>query len=336
MAPGYVDTLSDVLSSDFDLKLTNASVGGNTSVFGLLSLKLGDEVEANDVIVVEFAINDYSLCRPETWPFYCSSVEGMVRDILHRNRFAQVFLILLGRRAQEAAETSQKMFEFSLELSKNYGVHTVGVDSHLKKTLSAEEFRNAYSDDLHYKRHIATDVVGPYVANCIASVWHAPLAPRWDSPAVSADTFEPAVAISARDLLDRPVVTFENSRFAEHTLEIKAGETVKVAVPGRILLARFVSCSNSCQVKITESHGKKHTFDSARPEMDGDRFSFLIRSAPFSRRDWAKVPKGIMNEVTIEVLPPEGPASPNPAMETKAIVNKSDEPAFYLSSFLVY
>jgi hypothetical protein len=137
------------------------------------------------------------------------------------------------------------------------------------------------------------------------------------------------------DLLDRPAIIFENSRYVERAVQILAGETVKIRVPGRLLMARFVSCANSCSVRITESNKKSMTFESARPEMDGDRFPFLIRSAPFFRRDWATIPKAKMNELTIDVLPPEGAASGTLAPTAALSSVKSDAPAFYLSSLLV-
>lgn len=300
-----------------------------------MQAKLGTEVENNDAFIIEFAINDYGLCRPETWPFYCSAVEGLVREILRRNNHAKIFSILLGRRSPETAAISRQVLEFSQSLSDHYGVHTVPVDSRLKETLAEADFKAAFSDDLHYKRPIAIGIVGKFVGDTIAAVLQSAPPPRFDAPALSGDTFEGSVATSALDLLERPAIVFENSRYVERAVEIFAGETVKVSVPGRLLLARFVSCANSCRVRVTESGKKTMTFDSARPEREGDKFPFLIRSAPFFRRDWATIPKAKMNELTIEVLPPEGAASGSLVRPAALSSVKSDAPAFYLSSLLV-
>lgn len=331
--PGYIDTVTEVLNGIFDLTLTNASVGGNTSVFALMQVKMGTEVEGNDAVIIEFAVNDYMLCRPEIWPFYCATVEGLVREILNRNPRAQIFFIMLGRRSQETAAQSRQMLEFSQKLGDQYGTHTVPVDTHLQQTLSEAEFRGAYSDDLHYRRGFASAVVGPYVAQTIATALHAAPLPRLALPTLTAETFEGAVVVPAGDILPRPVIVFENSRYVERAVEILAGETVKVVIPGRLLLTRFVSCANSCRVRITESGGKTMVFDTARPDRES-RFAFLIRSTPFSRRDWGTVPKGVPNELTIEVLPPEGPGA-GADLVVAPPTTRSGAPAFYLSSLLV-
>jgi hypothetical protein len=332
--PGYLDTVAEILERDFDLKFVNAAVGGNTSLFGLLSAKFGDAIETSDVVLIEYAINDYSLCRPETWPFYCGTVEGLVREILNRNNHAHIFLIQLGRRAQDFAAYSENMLEFSLTLSAHYGVHTVAVDSHLRQTLDADAFKKAYSDDLHYRLTTSTGIVGPYVAQAITAVLQSPTTPRFDAPPVSADTFEGSVALRAADLIPLPTITFDNSRYSERAIEIRAGESLKVSVPGRLLLAGFVACANSCRVTVTENSGKTMTFESARPEKEGDDFPFLIRSVPFSRRDWATIEKGKWNELTISALPRDGSVTVKSDVPLKPA--RSAGPAFYLSSFLVY
>ncbi len=337
MTPGYLSAVTEILTDvhQFDVKVANVSTGANTSAFGLLSMKMGREIETNDVFIIEYGINDYELRRPDTWVFYCGIVEGMVREVLQRNHRAQVFIVHFGRRPRQTAVFHEKMLQFSLSLCDRYGVHTVPVDAYLKKTLQEDEFAGAYSDDMHYRRHLVTSFIGTYVANFIAAALFSDTPPRHDAKAQSALTFEDSVALHAQDVLSGPPKTFENTRYLEQTITIASGKTVAFAAPGNLLLVRYVSSPASCRVTISDNDGEGLTFDTLCKEVASGKFPFLVRSTAFSRRNWLGLSKGRKNEITIAALPKDSDRPLTVERGDMLAPTGTGDLAFHLSAILV-
>ncbi len=99
MLPGYLPTLLSTMARrgiELDV-MADLAVGGTTSALGLYQLKIFEQLEECELLVIEYAINDAFVYGDERRPFrhWARFYEGIIRYALERNPNLHIATLVL-------------------------------------------------------------------------------------------------------------------------------------------------------------------------------------------------------------------------------------------------
>ncbi|MBS7537301.1 SGNH/GDSL hydrolase family protein [Ancylobacter sonchi] len=294
MAPGYVGQACTWIKAKTRAapKLTNLSVGANNCLIGLENLKELDGFEAVDKVVVEFAINDFSLATPDGFETWQCAYEGLLRHILLSCPRAQVFHLVLGRRAERKREQTARIRDGIRDIVDYYkrcrDVRLLDFDNNLRSRLDNDQARIEahHSDDAHYNFENGIPLLSRYLAHHLMKE-PLPVSAPWPASR-HADAFDRA---RLRRLSDMPagldLRTFANARFSRKASVLKPGERLVVDLPGPMICLSFQSTADSRPLLVEEDGEAPVLLFTANAELKQTPDKFRIKNFTFEWKKWA-------------------------------------------------
>ncbi|MCB4768844.1 SGNH/GDSL hydrolase family protein [Ancylobacter sp. Lp-2] len=309
MAPGYVGQACVRIKekSRQAPKLTNISVGANNCLIGLENLKELDGLGPFDKVVVEFAINDFSLATPDGFETWQCAYEGLLRHILRLCPDAQVFHLVLGRRAERKQEQTARIRDGMKQIVNHYKGHRdvrlLDFDGYLRKRLENDQARieQHYSDDAHYDFENGIPLLSRYVAHHLTT---EPLpASSTCPPPRHADVFDRAQLHRITEMpVGLEVRAFENTRFVRKASALKPGEGLAVELPGPLICLSFQSTADSRPLLVEEEGEAPVLFFTANAELKQTPDKFRIKNFTFEWKKWAGMARKGPRRVTLTAI----------------------------------
>jgi hypothetical protein len=251
----------------------NLAIGATPCTLGLEQLAALPAGNAPDILVIEYAITDVHLARPERLELWKASFEGIIRHALDRNPSCRIFPVIFGQRSFEKTEIWAPYLPLMFDLERHYEcVHIIDIDGFMKRRFSGVHFKNLYADEHHYSPGAAHGV-GLHIAGVIANrLRRPPMALKPDK--LYNNCFDRVVVLDLSEVCPAQRV-FENSVFCLKTGVIRQGESVEVHFPGRLISATFVASqdSGSMQMSTNTDSFFAHTNNL---HVENGKFSFLL------------------------------------------------------------
>jgi hypothetical protein len=289
MAPGYTTQLEDLLArSDIaDLvgtqaKVTNLSVGANSSIRGLETLKQTD-LGNFDMFILEYFINDFSLANRDGIEFWLSCYEGMIRHILSVRPQARILPLLLGRRDKTFFPRQRSMRKHMASLADTYGLRLVDFDSFAHESLTyRNQFRNLYDDGNHLKRPQITALIASHLVLAILAELASPPVHRLpdEITPLAIAPFDDAQTLDANAVapVDLPRIRFVNSRYDVSAVAMSAGTQLKLPSGVSPISISFVAAPDAGQLRIGSDSLPNIQINTLHKRVKDGDFAFLLKT----------------------------------------------------------
>lgn len=230
MQPGYWPSLLATMARRgvaLDV-VADLSVGGTTSGFGLFQLKANEHHLAEaDVLIIEYALNDAFVYGDERRPFrhWARFYEGIIRYALAKNPSLRIVSLVFGARGGTYVSAVPSIDAGMHYISDWYETSIVNVSRHLMRRFGREVVTDPafYSDQGHYARPIATNIVADIVAGELESILATPIKSRALPLPIDVQHFAEAKVLDAKTLIDTcglPAREYRNRRFAATTADL--------------------------------------------------------------------------------------------------------------------
>lgn len=277
---GYVPRLAPALyKQGIDAHINNVSIGASYCLRGLSSVISG-EAEGSDIYILEFSVTDTPYLAKvgiETW---LMSYEALVRSIYFQSPEASIIALILGRADKTVFKWQRVMRREIKLLAKKYGFSVVDFDKQLHNLLpSFEEFKEMYTDKLHYAAPLAPSLCATAIAKKIRAITEKERSEPHNTALSERHVLDGAKVLNFVDyekVDNLPKENFENSRYKVDVVKLAVGEKINLPDGIKPLGVEFVSTINSSSMGV-ERDGKDthiHTFHKGLSEK---RFNFLIR-----------------------------------------------------------
>lgn len=250
MLPGYLPTLLSTMARrgvELDI-VADLAVGGTTSAFGLYQLKIFEQLEDCELLLIEYAINDAFVYGDERRPFrhWARFYEGIIRYALERNPNLRIATLVFGARNGSFLNSVPSIDAGVNYISQWYGTICADVSRMLMQQYGRDAVTNPsfYLDQGHYARPIATTIVANLIADVLEPALSAPHRPKALPFAIDPDHFANARALSGEQLckrLGRTPVEYSNRRFSISALNL-GNDRMRFEVDNGQLLALGYVC----------------------------------------------------------------------------------------------
>lgn len=240
MLAGYTASLADRLAQSGYPRdaIRNIAVGANTCLIGLQMLHATKDIAEQDIIVIEYAVNDHVMFMAGEEDLWRSAFEGLVRNLTRRWPNARIFNLMLGRGDVAAAVWERQLAE-NRRISERYrNVRLLDADAFVRERLPGR--RMFHTDLLHYVLPIQGEV-GRWVADEILA--SAPAVPEPLPAPLSSDVFDPVVVVDFPVMRPESLVTFSNSVVSVDAMRVKPGDDIVFEVDGPLISLSFVSAA---------------------------------------------------------------------------------------------
>jgi hypothetical protein len=273
MLKGYMASLRDALKIPPE-NIRNLALGANSCLMGLISLASETEIENPDVVVIEYAVNDYALLVAGQASVWVAAYEGLVRQVSRRFPEALICCVILGRSDSQPGRWNV-ITEGTTRIAANYA-NTVVVDC--PRTLSkyfTEIDGDTFSDPLHYGERART-AAGLLVADAIKAA-PQPTARPLPAP-IDSDALDPVAVVDFSRLRPEGRQTFENSVVSTDCLRLEIGSSISVELPGPLIAISFISRKDggSFLMRWNDKSALVHTL---HDQVESGNFPFLPLSA---------------------------------------------------------
>ncbi|MGU3398811.1 SGNH/GDSL hydrolase family protein [Brucellaceae bacterium D45D] len=229
MLPGYLPTLlSTMVKRGVELDImADLAVGGTTSALGLYQLKIFEQLEDCELLVIEYAINDAFVYGDERRPFrhWARFYEGIIRYARTRNPNLRIATLVFGARNGSFLNSVPSIDAGINYISQWYDTICVDVSRMLMQQYGRDVVSNPafYLDQGHYARPISTTIVANLIADVLEPALRGSHRPKALPFAIDPDHFANAKALSGEQLckrLGRVPVEYSNRRFSIKALDL--------------------------------------------------------------------------------------------------------------------
>lgn len=250
MLPGYLPTLLSTMARrgiELDV-MADLAVGGTTSALGLYQLKIFEQLEECELLVIEYATNDAFVYGDERRPFrhWARFYEGIIRYALERNPNLRIATLVFGARNGSFLNSVPSIDAGINYISQWYGTICADVSRMLMQQYGRDVVSNPafYLDQGHYARPVSTTIVANLVADVLEPALTAPHRPKALPQAIDPDHFANARALSGEQLckrLGRTPMVYSNRRFSISALDL-GNDRMRFEVDNGQLLAVGYVC----------------------------------------------------------------------------------------------
>jgi hypothetical protein len=282
MLKGYIATLRSVLKAEgVSANIRNIALGANSCLMGLISLSTTADIEVPDVVIIEYAVNDYALITVGYAELWLAGYEGLVRQVSRRWPEAQIYCVILGRADSEELPW-QIISDGTKKISDHYpNAFLIDYPAWLRDFNQNATVDDIYEDPMHYGES-SRSAVGLLLAGAIFA--SPPSTIQTLPEPLTSDVFDPVSVISFADLFPDNRHDSTNSVVAVESARVVLGDSISVDLPGRLIAISFVSRADSCSFTMTlnEQSALVHTLHS---RVHSGEFAFLPLSVV---GDWWK------------------------------------------------
>lgn len=249
MLPGYLPTLLSTMARrgvELDI-VADLAVGGTTSAFGLYQLKIFEQLEDCELLLIEYAINDAFVYGDERRPFrhWARFYEGIIRYALERNPNLRIATLVFGARNGSFLNSVPSIDAGINYISQWYGTICADVSRMLMQQYGRDAVTNPsfYLDQGHYARPISTTIVANLIADVLEPALSAAHRPKALPFAIDPDHFANARALSGVQLckrLGRTPVEYSNRRFSISAIDLGTDRMRFEVDNGQLLAVGYV------------------------------------------------------------------------------------------------
>jgi hypothetical protein len=242
---------------------------------GLISLASEPDLGSPDVVIIEYAVNDYALIAAGQQDVWQAAYEGLVRQVSRRWSSALICCVILGRSDSQKARWDV-ISEGTHAIAAHYpNACVIDCPSILSEYTMSAESSDVYDDPLHYSESTRT-AAGYLIAAAITAATQ-PVARELPEP-INADVLDPVSIIDFPTLFPNRREAFTNSVVTADCLKIAAGDEISVDVPGRIIAVSFVSRLDGGSFLMTWN-GQSALVHTLHDQVGNGKFPFLPLSA---------------------------------------------------------
>lgn len=249
MGRGYVPPMVTQLETSLgrSVTLTNVSIGGTFSHFGLWQLLSKKPHVGADVIIVEYALNDAELAAYGMTRNWSMAYEGLLVRLRQDAPDAQIICPMLVNRARSESSGLAPFNAAVMFINARYDVATIDVNREIAAKGPADFWparREWYADVSHYARAYQVMIAEMVTKAVCAGAGRCRL--RHVLP-VTDDHFGAVKSAVAEGIFDglmpaeAPVKLFENSLVRETARVVAAGSSVEMDVTGEVVAVILVS-----------------------------------------------------------------------------------------------
>lgn len=289
MLPGYLPSLLDTMARrgvQLDV-VADLAVGGTTSALGLYQLKIFEQLEDCELLLIEYAINDAFVYGDERRPFrhWARFYEGIIRYALARNPNLRIATLVFGARNGSFLNSVPSIDAGINYIAQWYDTIPVDVSRMLMQRYGRDVVTNPafYLDQGHYARPIATGIVANLIADVLEPALSVPHRPKALPHAIDPDHFANARALSGEQLckrLGRTPVEYKNRRFSISALDLGT-DRMRFAVDGGQLLALGYVCDPNIPPLDIEMDGTVHRAAMMKGGVRDGTYKFLVSMLSF-------------------------------------------------------
>ncbi|MBB5417202.1 lysophospholipase L1-like esterase [Paraburkholderia atlantica] len=260
-----------------DPVVTNLSVGGTGSLFGLERLVRHDGADY-DLVVIEYGINDLFAFQKDVC-LWRAGFRGLLELACRKFPSAMIVSLILGRRSESTWYDQSEMHDEMTAISAEYGATVVNADGHFKRSGLGfgEGFASLYRDLTHYATPLVDGYIAQYCALHIANIINKPRSRNGSGP--SADTGRIRMHVTPFPGAQRD---FKGSRFQWRAGRLDLGKKIAIDVKGVPIGMSFVSVPESCALHL-DIAGKKCIVNTSTAWTQNGMFPFLVTHAPLLR-----------------------------------------------------
>ena len=347
---GYLETALARLRGFPDVvvdEIANLSIGSVSCMRGLETLKRYDRLAAFDVVVLEYAVNDYVFDQG-AHAMWAAAYEGLIRHVAATAPGARVVSLTFGRR-EAVSHRGQERRRRRLDLlNRRYNSSVIDVDAELLVEHAGDPaaFAALYETPAHYRRPDVARRVGERVAEGLRDVALSKKSVNL-APPLSSFQFGDAQVIDAFEVLDLGGTSgtrFENSRFQTEAATIPLGETISVDLAGPLIGLSYVSTPHACSILLEENGVRSliHTAFGAQKGMSrkARRFPFLMHNIAATWTRWGWRTELGPRRVTLTAVAGDDPgglrATVRPTERRHSMVPNAVSPAAHVTALTAY
>ncbi len=310
MTRGYVPPAVEMLQNKTGrtLELTNVSIGGTFSHFGIWQLLAKRPHIDADVIVVEYVLNDAELASFGVVQHWAKAYEGLVRKLRTEAPQAQIICPLLVNRRMATNPKLSTLVSGVAMINMRYGVETIDVNQEINQRSPNGYWKDReewYIDGSHYAKPFQV-MIGDMLASRIAA--GSGRSNVRDVLPVSLDHFAQARSAVQEGLFDQIVPTaferkaFQNRLIDETAALIPGGASLDFKLTGEIVA--FIVMSTRQDSVIAYHHGSQSLHAGLyRKAFSSPKYAFLMNVLVPDQ--YFRVPLGAVSkptDVKLEVL----------------------------------
>jgi hypothetical protein len=281
------------------VEMTNISIPGTMSMFGLSNFLKGPLADDYDHILVEYAINDYDLFkkRPALWQ---SAFAVLLTEVHNRYPSRPKTVVILGRRDWKYRAIQSGIHQAMRDLAAQHGFDVFDVDTLMQSPpFEGQVFRDLYFDGAHYKPPMVTNYISTVCALHLITRRHAEAsaAPRIPNPGCALKYVDFTEDIEAPGSIEE----FRSERYFARSRQLEARHILDFEVPGLPCGLSFVAARDVSSV-LLDVDGQKSIIHMLHRECPPyGKCKFLIRHIPFYWIDYASPRESIPDRSRIRI-----------------------------------
>lgn len=309
MKPGYLDHVNASLKQNGIKAPTfrNLSVGTNNCLIGLENIRLFDGLEQYDKIIIEFAVNDLSLIAADAFETWQCAYEGLIRHVLRQAPRIQVYNLILGRRPERTRALTERirtgLHEIVGHYQDRYDIRIVDFDKHLRDSLQNEQKRieQHYRDGVHYDLEIGAPLLGRYLAQHLLA-GPLPATSSWPASLCAASFDRAEFCVLPEASTDFETHEFKNARFCKKAVEMRAGESLTVDLPGPLICLSFLATVASRPLLVEEEGENPILLYTSHAGLEKTPEKFIIKNFAFEWKKWSSLERRGRRKVTFSAV----------------------------------
>lgn len=255
---GYLACFQHELEAEHGVRvatLTNLSLGGSSSFFGLAQLCRTGVHRDVHILIVEYALNDSAgfSRKPALYDHWARAYEGILRKALTENPELMVVSLILG---QQSGAHRRRICPYSAGIhfmSARYGAHVIDLNEILaREQPDAFDDDALYADVSHYSRPYGVAVVGSIVAREMARALQSHGGAKLPRPIYAQNYSHARYLADLSPFLQGPrgETVYQNRAFDLRAAELLPTAALSFRLSGRVLSISFVSHPASASLKV--------------------------------------------------------------------------------------
>lgn len=263
MMRGYVPPTVEMLQNKTgrSVELTNVSIGGTFSHFGIWQLLTKRPHVDADIIVVEYVLNDAELASFGVVQHWAKAYEGLICKLRTDAPRAQIICPLLVNRRMATNPKLSTLVSGVAMINMRYGIETIDVNQEISQRTPSGYWKDReewYIDGSHYAKPFQVMIGDMLVSRIEAGTGHSHVR---DVLPVSLDHFAQARSAVREGVFDQIVpATFERKTFQNRLIDetaalVPGGASLEFQLTGEIVA--FIVMSTRHDGVITYHYGEK-------------------------------------------------------------------------------
>lgn len=309
MKNGYLKTAINKIkqTTSFEVCFENQGCGNTFSHYGLYKAIVEKEYLDADVVVIEYALNDFELVQKGFGYDWQRAYEGLLRLVRENNKKALIISVILSHKGLK--RYSKSLFQHSSisYLTQRYGGLVLDVGEKLEQMHASSLPSDAvYSDRNHYSPAYQA-FIGSWLSDQIVEN----LSDSWALSKLPIEPLDPRAYsnvkfLSLEDAISRgecrgEISCYENSAFSATALELRQGQKLEFSIEGEFVGLISVSTKRD-GVLLFGANGSSKAISVYRKAMSGDKFEFLMNNIVFVALAKKFTLNSERNKYSIEVL----------------------------------